>query len=185
MCDRILVMCTGEIPDRPAARRVRPRAHPACGTRREGERNARSHRVGPWIVLLRHALDAPVRRRGRPLSASAAPAFLQPANLVNIMVQSSSAAIVAIGMNFVLLTAGVDLSVGSIMFVSAALAAKVALSGLGLPVASCRRDRHRPGLRRGQCAVHYTPEGDAFHRDARHSVLRSRPAVCGSPGRAR
>jgi ribose transport system permease protein len=58
-----------------------------------------------------------------------APVFLEPANLLNILVQSSSAAITATGMTFVLLTAGIDLSVGSIMFVSAALAGKVVLGG--------------------------------------------------------
>ena len=58
-----------------------------------------------------------------------APKFIFPGNLVNILVQSSSTAIVAVGMTFVLLTAGVDLSVGAIMFVAAALAGKLALAG--------------------------------------------------------
>jgi ribose transport system permease protein len=58
-----------------------------------------------------------------------APRFLDIRNLVNILVQSSSTAIVAIGMTFVLLTAGVDLSVGAIMFVSAAVAGQMALAG--------------------------------------------------------
>ncbi len=55
--------------------------------------------------------------------------FLAPENLVNIVVQSSSAGIVAIGMTFVLLTAGIDLSVGSIMFLSAAISGKLILAG--------------------------------------------------------
>ena len=63
---------------------------------------------------------------------SLAPRFLQTQNLVNILVQSSSTAIVAIGMTFVLLTAGVDLSVGAIMFVAAAVAGKLMLSGAPL-----------------------------------------------------
>jgi ribose transport system permease protein len=62
-------------------------------------------------------------------------AFLEPGNLVNILVQSSSAAITAIGMTFVLLTAGIDLSVGSIMFISAALAGKMVLGGSPLALA--------------------------------------------------
>jgi ribose transport system permease protein len=87
-----------------------------------------------WMFVLRHV--STLMFLGVVTAfGTAAPAFLQPANLVNILVQSSSAAIVAIGMNFVLLTAGVDLSVGSVMFVSAALAAKIALSGSGLPLA--------------------------------------------------
>ena len=62
------------------------------------------------------------------------PRFLDPANLVNIVVQCASVGIVATGMTFVLLTAGIDLSVGAIMFVSAAVAGKMALAGASLPV---------------------------------------------------
>jgi ribose transport system permease protein len=61
--------------------------------------------------------------------------FLEPRNLVNIVVQASSTGIVAVGMTFVLLTAGVDLSVGAIMFVAAAIAGKMALAGWPLPIA--------------------------------------------------
>ena len=61
--------------------------------------------------------------------------FLEPRNLVNIVVQASSTGIVAVGMTFVLLTAGVDLSVGAIMFVAAAVAGKMALAGWPLPLA--------------------------------------------------
>ncbi len=61
--------------------------------------------------------------------------FLEPRNLVNIVVQASSTGIVAVGMTFVLLTAGVDLSVGAIMFVAAAVAGKMALAGVPLSIA--------------------------------------------------
>ncbi|MBN8246629.1 MAG: ABC transporter permease [Verrucomicrobia bacterium] len=57
------------------------------------------------------------------------PAFLTVANGVNILVQTASTGILAVGMTFVLLTAGVDLSVGSILFVSAAVGGKLLLSG--------------------------------------------------------
>ncbi len=60
--------------------------------------------------------------------------FIDPANLVNILVQCSSIGIVATGMTFVLLTAGIDLSVGAVMFVSAAVAGKMAVAGASLPV---------------------------------------------------
>ncbi len=52
-------------------------------------------------------------------------AFIEPENLLNILTQSSAIGIVATGMTFVLLTAGVDLSVGSIMFVAVAVAGKM------------------------------------------------------------
>jgi ribose transport system permease protein len=55
--------------------------------------------------------------------------FLAPQNLANIILQASSLAVVASGMTFVLITAGIDLSVGSVMFLSAAIAGKIALSG--------------------------------------------------------
>jgi ribose transport system permease protein len=60
------------------------------------------------------------------------PRFLERANLVNVVVQCASVGIVATGMTFVLLTAGIDLSVGSIMFVSAAVAGKMAIAGASL-----------------------------------------------------
>ena len=60
--------------------------------------------------------------------------FLEVRNLVNILVQSSSTGIVAVGMTFVLLTAGVDLSVGAIMFVAAAIAGKLAIAGTPIPL---------------------------------------------------
>jgi ribose transport system permease protein len=63
------------------------------------------------------------------------PEFLSARNLVNVLVQSASLGIVATGMAFVLLTAGIDLSVGSAMFVSAALAGKMVVAGWGLGAA--------------------------------------------------
>ena len=63
------------------------------------------------------------------------PKFFTAANLANLLVQASSTAVVGVGMTFVLLTAGVDLSVGAIMFVAAAVAGKLTLAGAPLPVA--------------------------------------------------
>lgn len=53
--------------------------------------------------------------------------FLAPANLLNILLQAAPTAIIATGMTFVLLTAGVDLAVGSVMFVAAAVGGKLLL----------------------------------------------------------
>src|SRR6185436_15303809 len=55
------------------------------------------------------------------------PRFLAPANFAAILVQSSWLIVVALGMNFVLLAAGVDLSVGAAMYLAAVIV------GLGLP----------------------------------------------------
>ena len=62
------------------------------------------------------------------------PQFCTGQNLTNIGVQASSNAIVAIGMTFVLLTAGVDLSVGAIMFIAAAVAGKMMLASYSFPL---------------------------------------------------
>lgn len=51
--------------------------------------------------------------------ATLSPRFLTTDNLSAILVQSSWLVVVALGMNFVLLTAGVDLSVGSVMYLAA------------------------------------------------------------------
>ena len=47
--------------------------------------------------------------------------FLQWANFVNITIQAAHVGIIAIGMTFVLLVAGIDLSVGAVMYVVACL----------------------------------------------------------------
>lgn len=53
--------------------------------------------------------------------------FLTASNLLNVALQTSIIAIVAIGMSFVIFTAGIDLSVGSLMALSGALAAGIAV----------------------------------------------------------
>jgi ribose/xylose/arabinose/galactoside ABC-type transport system permease subunit len=62
-----------------------------------------------------------------------APAFLMPESLANIVKQSSFIGIAALGMTFVLLTGGIDLSVGAVMFL-APLIAGIAMRTLDLPV---------------------------------------------------
>lgn len=69
-----------------------------------------------------------------------APNFLGPESLANIVKQSSFTGVIAVGMTFVLLTAGIDLSVGSNMYLSAmatgAILANPAMQNeLGLAVA--------------------------------------------------
>ncbi|KAA3655744.1 MAG: ribose ABC transporter permease [Chloroflexi bacterium] len=53
--------------------------------------------------------------------------FLTTSNLLNVALQTSIVAIVAIGMTFTILTAGIDLSVGSVMALCGALAAGLAV----------------------------------------------------------
>ncbi|MEQ9441393.1 MAG: ABC transporter permease [Cyclobacteriaceae bacterium] len=63
------------------------------------------------------------------------PQFFSLQNFINVLIQASSLAIVATGMTFVLLTAGIDLSVGSIMFVAGVVSGKMVDSGTSLGVA--------------------------------------------------
>ena len=60
--------------------------------------------------------------------------FYQPSNLVAIMLQSSINAIIAVGMTLVIMTRGIDLSVGSIVGLSSMVAADLASHGVLLGV---------------------------------------------------
>lgn len=53
------------------------------------------------------------------------PRFFSVGNITNVLTQVSVNAVIAIGMTFVILTGGIDLSVGSILAVSAAVAASI------------------------------------------------------------
>lgn len=58
------------------------------------------------------------------------PNFLAPANLLNLLRQVSTNALIAFGMTFVIITGGIDLSVGSTLALSSALMAGMIASGL-------------------------------------------------------
>src|ERR1700735_1246808 len=62
----------------------------------------------------------------------ASPNFLEPGNLFNVLRQTSINAVIAMGMTFVILTAGIDLSVGAILALCGALAAELIAGGQGL-----------------------------------------------------
>ena len=59
------------------------------------------------------------------------PTFLTPANAINVVLQVSVTAILAIGMTLVILTGGIDLSVGSLVAVAGVLAAFAARAAGG------------------------------------------------------
>ena len=63
------------------------------------------------------------------------PHFLTVPNLVNIVEQTSINAIVAVGMTFVILSGGIDLSVGSIVALSGVVLGTALQGGWGLPTA--------------------------------------------------
>ena len=57
------------------------------------------------------------------------PSFLSTKNIFNILRQTSVNGIIAAGMTFVILTGGIDLSVGSILAISGAVCASLLASG--------------------------------------------------------
>ncbi|MEJ8303345.1 ribose ABC transporter permease RbsC [Saccharibacillus sacchari] len=58
------------------------------------------------------------------------PAFMEPLNILNLLRQVAINALIAFGMTFVILTGGIDLSVGSILALSSAFVANLMLAGV-------------------------------------------------------
>ncbi|MFJ7930379.1 ABC transporter permease [Peribacillus sp. NPDC096622] len=58
------------------------------------------------------------------------PSFMEPNNILNLLRQTSINALIAFGMTFIILTGGIDLSVGSILALSSALMAGMMVSGI-------------------------------------------------------
>lgn len=69
--------------------------------------------------------------------SNASSSFLTTRNILNILKQVSITSILAIGMTFVLLTGGIDLSVGSVTAFSSVFAAYVGVEERNLPLATC------------------------------------------------
>lgn len=67
--------------------------------------------------------------------AATAPHFFTADNLLNVSLQASITAIIAAGMTFVILTAGIDLSVGSVVALSGIVATGTLKADLSLPLA--------------------------------------------------
>jgi len=76
-----------------------------------------------WVLLLMCAIAALI-----------SDAFLNPFNLINVLRQIALFGIVSIGMTFVILTAGIDLSVGSIVAVTAVVTAMMLDVGTPIPL---------------------------------------------------
>ncbi|RWD95754.1 ABC transporter permease [Mesorhizobium sp.] len=95
---------------------------------------APKHRVDPLAIIVRFqsliglvlvAIGGVIfspRRHGEIL-------FLNPDNIANIVRAVSETGIIAIGMTFVIITAGIDLSVGAVLGLSAVVTATMMISG--------------------------------------------------------
>jgi ribose transport system permease protein len=68
------------------------------------------------------------------VTAVLSPTFFQVQNMINVTRQASIVGVVAVGMTFVILTAGIDLSVGSVLALVAVSTAMLIESGLPVPL---------------------------------------------------
>jgi ribose/xylose/arabinose/galactoside ABC-type transport system permease subunit len=80
--------------------------------------------TGLWIALI--VLVA--------ASSMVSPHFLNPTNLLNVLRQVALYGILGVGMTFVILTRGIDLSVGSVVAFSGVLGATLMEEGLPIPL---------------------------------------------------
>ncbi|HSI14919.1 MAG TPA: ABC transporter permease [Chthoniobacter sp.] len=87
---------------------------------------AGNHVTAAWLVFADIPTDFPALGHPRIVKPRSYrwPNFLKSENLLNIANQIAVIAIVAIGMTMVIITAGIDLSVGSLIALSAVLAAR-------------------------------------------------------------
>ena len=69
------------------------------------------------------------------LFAVLSPVFFQFSNIMNLLRQTSIAGIIALGMVFVIISGGIDLSVGSVLGFSGAITAMMVTNGIAIPVA--------------------------------------------------
>jgi ribose transport system permease protein len=68
------------------------------------------------------------------VGALSSPAFLQSGNLINVAREAALIGIVGIGLTFVILTAGIDLSVGSTVGVVAVVSGELLKGGMSIPL---------------------------------------------------
>jgi len=69
--------------------------------------------------------------------SNVSPVFFSTRNFINIFKQASITSILAMGMTFVLLSGGIDLSVGSVVALSGVIAASVGVTSQDVPVLYC------------------------------------------------
>ena len=145
-----------------------------------------SAEVDPLEQRLAHAgsshLDHPRscrrdRRRSRSSSSTRSPR--SPTSATS-RPNAAILLVIAVGMTFVIITAGIDLSVGSVLVFSGVVAAKV-MNGMGgegwgvISSASLVAVGCRPRLGRAQRPAHHQGAGAAADRHARHARHGARP----------
>ena len=180
-CDRILVLREGRRDRDLRCRRSHAgedhgRGH-ACG----GARLMRAHRCGKLRAWWRCSAFVLLADLISPVAADGSRIFLQAGNLTDILRQISLIGIISLAMTFVILTGGIDLSVGSILALSTSLR-RCASRALARPrmaatsrwpslAAVAASTAGRGAQRRG----HRDPANSAVHRDAGVHDRHARP----------
>jgi ribose/xylose/arabinose/galactoside ABC-type transport system permease subunit len=95
---------------------------------RVGGRFLSRQRLAEYIILAAIVVEAVV-------FATITPQFLSVPNLINVALSIAITGILAVGMTMVILTGGIDLSVGSVVALAGVVAATLASSGGGVGVA--------------------------------------------------
>ena len=146
LCDRVVVLRGGrtvaEFPGGATSMRSRSRRasederYEPVGTTRDRRRSSHAGApasrpfrllvrfqsvIGLIVVAIGGVIFSP-RRHGVIL-------FLQPDNIANIVRAVSETGIIAVGMTFVIITAGIDLSVGALLSLSSVLTATIMTTG--------------------------------------------------------
>ncbi len=143
LCDRVLVMFRGRVEsdtltgggDRGAHRPLRGR-RPVTSAATETEDRQRQrildHAAGVWSATSRYAAVLVMLIVIFVVFAVTQDRFFTTANLENLLTSVSILWVVSIGMTFVVLTGGIDLSVGSLLALTGLILASL-LNGVGLP----------------------------------------------------
>ena len=158
MSDRIVVMCEGRITGELTAEEASQERIMQLATQRESDGGLRAWTTEAWLhkaIRAAATVRAPragvkptvfsARKRGRSCSPSrassccliyfsfASPAFMQTDNMINILQATAVNGVLAIASTFIIITAGIDLSVGTLMTFTAVMAG-VFLTYWGLPM---------------------------------------------------
>ena len=106
------------------------------------------------------------------------PSFFRGQNLLNIIKQASITGVIGVGMTFVLITGGIDLSVGSVMALSGTMAASVAVAEKNMPIALVSWSRTWGAVRTykwNRCIIHWI---SAVYYDVGHDDDCKRDSPC-------
>lgn len=124
----------------------------------------RIRKMGPFIALVVTFI----------VIAALNDSFVDPNNLKNLLRQVSINALISFGMTFVILTGGIDLSVGSLLALSSALMGSLIVSGMNPMLAILAACFIGMGLGRCQRLSHCLRQSSTLYRYARHHDHLSR-----------